>query len=44
MVREGMDADLTLFAGDVGSCSVEALREVEVTHTIVDGRVEYGSG
>jgi predicted amidohydrolase YtcJ len=41
MVRVGMDADLTLFAGDVLSCPVEALRELPVTHTIVGGRIEH---
>jgi hypothetical protein len=44
MVREGMDADLTLFAADVGTCSVEELRRVAVTHTIVGGRVEHAAG
>jgi predicted amidohydrolase YtcJ len=42
MVREGMDADLTLFAADVAICSADTLREVAVTHTIVGGRVEHG--
>jgi len=41
MVREGMDADLTVFAGDVASCPAEALRELAVTHTIVGGRLEF---
>jgi predicted amidohydrolase YtcJ len=43
MVREGMEADLTLFAGDVGACSVDELRTLAVTHTIVGGRVEYAA-
>ena len=42
MVREGMDADLTLFAGDVAACPAERLRDLAVTHTIVGGRVEHG--
>jgi predicted amidohydrolase YtcJ len=41
MVREGMDADLTLFAGDVLACPAEALRALPVTHAIVGGRVEH---
>jgi predicted amidohydrolase YtcJ len=41
MVREGMEADLTLFAADVLACPAEALRRLAVTHTIVGGRVEY---
>jgi predicted amidohydrolase YtcJ len=42
MVREGMDADLTLFAEDVTTCAPDRLREVAVTHAIVGGRVEHG--
>ncbi len=42
MVREGMDADLTLFGADVAACPAEGLRELAVTHTIVGGRVEHG--
>jgi predicted amidohydrolase YtcJ len=41
MVREGMDADLTVFAADVTACAPERLREVPVTHAIVGGRVEH---
>jgi hypothetical protein len=40
-VREGMDADLTLFAEDVEACPAARLREVAVTHTIVGGRIEH---
>jgi predicted amidohydrolase YtcJ len=40
-VREGMDADLTLFAGDVLACPPEALRALPVTHAIVGGRIEH---
>ena len=43
MVREGLDADLTLLAEDPGTCSTERLREIPVTHTIVGGRVERGA-
>jgi predicted amidohydrolase YtcJ len=41
-IREGFDADLTLFAEDVLAVSAARLREVRVTHTIVGGRVERG--
>ncbi len=44
MVREGMDADLTLFSEDPAACSAERLRAIAVTHTIVGGRVEHGGG
>jgi predicted amidohydrolase YtcJ len=44
MVREGMDADLTLLDGDVGAGTVDELRALAVTHTIVGGRVEHGAG
>jgi predicted amidohydrolase YtcJ len=44
MVREGFDADLTLFDGDIGAGTVEQLRGLAVTHTIVGGRVEHGEG
>ena len=43
MVREGMDADLTLFADDAGACAPERLRELAVTHAIVGGRVEWAA-
>jgi predicted amidohydrolase YtcJ len=43
MVREGMDADLTLFARDVATGPAEDLRAVPVTHTIVGGRIEYAA-
>ena len=42
IVREGLDADLTLFDGDVAACPADALRDLRVTHTIVGGRVEHG--
>jgi predicted amidohydrolase YtcJ len=42
MVREGMDADLTLFAEDVGRCGAEELRGVPITHAVVAGRLEHG--
>jgi hypothetical protein len=42
MVREGLDADLTLSAEDVAACGPERLRAVPVTHTIVGGRIEAG--
>ena len=37
-VREGMDADLTFFAGDPTACSAEALRVLPVTGALVGGR------
>jgi hypothetical protein len=43
MVREGLDADLTLFAGDPATCSAGELRRLEVTHAIVGGRIEHAS-
>jgi predicted amidohydrolase YtcJ len=42
MVREGMEADLTLFAGDPAACDPDRLRDLRVTHTIVGGRIEPG--
>jgi len=41
MVREGFDADLTLFGADVLACPADRLRAVRVTHTIVGGRIEF---
>jgi predicted amidohydrolase YtcJ len=38
VVREGADADLTLFAGDPLTCSAEALRGLELAGTLVGGR------
>jgi hypothetical protein len=42
-VREGMDADLTVFAGDVGAASAAELRSLAVAHTVVGGRVEWSA-
>jgi predicted amidohydrolase YtcJ len=39
MVREGCDADLTLFQEDVLASPVGRLRDVAVTHAIVGGRI-----
>jgi predicted amidohydrolase YtcJ len=39
-IREGCDADLTLFAEDVLTVPADALPRLTVTHTIVGGRVE----
>jgi predicted amidohydrolase YtcJ len=39
-IREGLDADLTLFAEDVLAIPAKRLRGATVTHTIVGGRVE----
>lgn len=41
-IREGLDADLTVFAEDVLAGPASALRANRVTHTIVGGRVETG--
>lgn len=41
MIREGFDADLTLFGLDVASVPVEGLATIPVTHTIVAGRVVH---
>ncbi len=43
MVREGYDADLTVFSHDVMTVRANELPRVAVTHTIVDGRVEWPS-
>ena len=40
-IREGLDADLTVFADDVLACSAERLRASRVTHVVVGGRVEH---
>jgi predicted amidohydrolase YtcJ len=39
-IREGFDADLTLFSEDALAVPAERLRRIRVTHTIVGGRVE----
>jgi predicted amidohydrolase YtcJ len=41
VIREGMDADLTAFAGDVLAVPASALARLEVTHTIVGGRIAF---
>ena len=41
-IREGLDADLTLFAEDVLAVPLDGLRRIRATHTIVGGRVESG--
>lgn len=40
MLREGFDADLTAFAGDVMAVPAAALRELPVRAVVVGGRVE----
>ncbi len=40
-IREGMDADLTLFAGDVLACGADELRVMPITHAIVGGRIAW---
>jgi predicted amidohydrolase YtcJ len=41
VVKEGYDADLTVFAEDVTACTPSELRAATVTHTIVGGRIEW---
>ncbi|HEY6100760.1 MAG TPA: amidohydrolase family protein, partial [Anaeromyxobacter sp.] len=43
MIREGFDADLTVFAEDVLAGPAERVRSSRVTHTIVGGRIESGA-
>jgi predicted amidohydrolase YtcJ len=43
-IREGADADLTLFEGDVLACTAAELRALRPTRTIVGGRVEWAAG
>ncbi len=42
-VREGMDADLTVFAGDLLRASPAEARGLPVLHTIVGGRLEWSA-
>jgi predicted amidohydrolase YtcJ len=41
MIREGYDADLTAFDGDILGVAPEELERLGVTLTVVGGRVEY---
>jgi len=43
VIREGFDADLTLFAEDVLAVDAEELRQLPITHTIVGGEVVWSS-
>ncbi|BDG06660.1 amidohydrolase [Anaeromyxobacter oryzae] len=43
-LREGLDADLTLFGEDVLAVPPEALPHLTVTHTIVGGRIAFERG
>jgi predicted amidohydrolase YtcJ len=43
MIREGFDADLTVFAADVLAEPAGGLRSIRVTHAIVGGRVELSA-
>ncbi|HEX9053172.1 MAG TPA: amidohydrolase [Anaeromyxobacter sp.] len=43
-IREGMDADLTVFERDVLGCAAAALRALPITHTIVGGRIAWPAG
>jgi predicted amidohydrolase YtcJ len=42
MLREGFDADLTIFADDLLAGPPDRVRRMRVTHTIAGGRVEGG--
>ncbi len=42
-VKEGQDADLTVFARDILAVSADEVPGVEVTHTIVAGRIEHAA-
>jgi predicted amidohydrolase YtcJ len=44
VVREGLEADLTLFQGDPAACDPDRLRQLPVTHTIVGGRLQAEAG
>jgi predicted amidohydrolase YtcJ len=41
VLREGLDADLTLFEGELLRCTAAELRSLPVKHVIVGGRVEW---
>ena len=41
MIREGYDADLTVFERDVLEVAVDELPEVGISATVVGGVVEY---
>jgi predicted amidohydrolase YtcJ len=42
-VREGMDADLTVFAGDLAAASAAELRALPVLHAVVGGRIAWSA-
>jgi predicted amidohydrolase YtcJ len=41
MIREGMDADLTAFGGDVLAVPADELPRLPIRLTVVGGRVEF---
>jgi predicted amidohydrolase YtcJ len=43
-IREGLEADLTLFAEDAMTVPVEVLASLPITHTIVGGEVVFARG
>src|SRR3989442_1566241 len=43
-IREGFDADLTVFSRDVMAVHVDEIRSVPVAATVVRGRVVYAGG
>jgi predicted amidohydrolase YtcJ len=40
-IREGFDADLTVFERDVLEVAIDELPDVRIAATVVGGRVEY---
>jgi predicted amidohydrolase YtcJ len=41
MIREGYDADLTVFARDILAVAIDELPGVPISATVVGGRVEH---
>jgi predicted amidohydrolase YtcJ len=43
VIREGMDADLTAFAGDVLGAAADELRAMPLSHVVVGGRLAWSA-
>jgi hypothetical protein len=43
VIREGMDADLTAFAGDLLAAPADELRAMPLAHVVVGGRLEWSA-
>jgi hypothetical protein len=43
VIREGLDADLTAFAGDVLAAPADELRAMPLAHVVVGGRLEWSA-